>query len=222
MKKSVVTVLIFFTALTFAQAQNAGRFAVGLRFGAQIGIHKADSDFTDYLKYNNQSFGYHLKEKSLPNPNLVLFGSYGFTNYIAVQTEFNFNFAQGVRGDNGSSWIDMTYSSLDIPLLLKINFMLGSSRIGVLGGPYLTVALGKVKTAYTGFSASDEENNIDTPNFGFLAGLFYVRPIGFGNFVADARYAMDLGTSKARISGADFGIMQRRGILISAGVEFNI
>ena len=215
MKKTVISALMFFMALTVVHAQTTGKFDVGFRFGAQIGMHKTDSDFDHWLKINN------LTKESLPNVNMALFGAYGFTNYIGLQTELNFKFGQGIKGRDGSSWVDTTYSSLDIPLLLKINFLPSASRFGILAGPYFTAALGKANTKYTGFSNDDEKNDIDAPNFGFTAGLFYAHPIGFGSAIVDIRYNTDFGQSTIKLP-ADFGFMQRRGIVISVGIGVSI
>ena len=217
MKKVLLTVMVLFMAFTALHSQDAGRWSLGLRFGAQIGIHEAQDDFKNWLKANN------MKDEVMPNPNLVLYGVYGFTNYIGLQTELNFMFGQGLRGRlDSSAYVDMTYTSLDIPLLLKVNFLPSQSRFGILAGPYFTTSLGKVSTKYEGFTNSDEKNNIDAPHFGFAAGFFGGPAMNSGRVVLDLRYIMDFGSSKEKQPNFDFSFIQRRGIVFTIGIEFSL
>ena len=209
--------MIFFMSFAVLHGQVAGRGAIGLRGGFQIGIHEPHNHFKTWVGLDN------LKSESKNNPNLVLYGAFGFSNYIGIQTELNFMFSQGVRGAKGGRSVEMFYTSLDMPLLLRINFLPSQTRFGILGGPLFTFPLGKINTKYEGFLNHDEKGEIDAPNFGFAAGLFFGHPIDFGFFMLDFRYLMDFGQSFEKHSGNfDFGVMQRRGIVIGLGVEFTI
>ena len=223
MKKFLLIVPVLCMALSVLYSQDAGKFAAGVRVGAQIGFPKTQDDFENEIKSpENKPLG--LEDGVLPNPNIVLFGAYGFTDNIGLQLELNFQIAQGVSAANGSDTlkVEKTYSTLDVPLLLKINFLPGEHRFGIIGGPYFTTPLGKVKTKFTGFITSDFSSDIDAPNFGFVAGLFggFGFP-PFGRIVADVRYIQDFGVTKENRSDyPGFAIMQRRGIVISLGIEY--
>jgi len=215
MKKIFLAALIIFIVFTSLYGQDTGKFSIGLRAGLLFPFHEEHNDYTAWIKANKMS------SENLPNVNLAIYGVYGFTNYIGLQTEVNFMVAQGLKAVLNNASIKMTYSSLDIPVLLRINFLPGIRRFGIIGGPYLTFPLGKVSTAYKGIRNPDEKNRLDAPLFGFTAGLF--GGFGFNNtrISITVRYNNDFGTSVEK-RNPDFGFMNRRGILIGFGVEIPI
>ena len=225
MKRSLLTALVFLAVFTSLYGQDEGRFALGFRGGIQIGVSSSHDDYNNFLSANNS------KEDVSPNPNLALYGVYGFSDYIGLQTELNFMIDQGKmasRKDDSSATIEMTYSTLDIPILLRINFLSGDARFGILAGPYLTFPLGQASSkfeAYTGVSDSDDD--ISTPIFGFTAGLFYSNSfMPKGRWIVDLRYLQDFGYSTIKKYGpwgsSDFGFMMRQGIIISVGLDFTL
>ncbi|MCL2319567.1 MAG: PorT family protein [Treponema sp.] len=229
MKKILMVLVVVLMTFSALYGQDAGKWAVGGRFGAQIGVHKAENDYLNFLDNLSANLvvqdGSRFKKESIPNVSLVFFGTYGFTDTIGVQAEFNFMFGEGLIGRHSSitnSRVAMTYSSLDIPLLLKINFLPSQNRFGILLGPYFTASLGQVKTRYTditdnsGKDIPETKNPIEAPHFGFAIGLFGGPRLEFGRAIIDLRYIMDFGASK--IDGA--GFMQRRGIVVTVGLDY--
>jgi len=219
--KKIITVIPLSLILLFSvHGQNPGKSAMGIRGGFQIGMHEVQNDYKTWFKYG---FSPSLEEESMPNFNLVVYGIYGFTNHIGIQTELNFMFGQGIKGRGSTtSWVDIKYSSLDIPILLKVNFLQSTTRFGILGGPYYTIPLGKLKTKYEEIrNAVDEKNDIDASGLGFIVGFYYANPTNFGNFVADLRFNGDFGKSSEKLGANNkIDFIKRRGITISMGVEF--
>jgi len=129
---------------------------------------------------------------------------------------------QGIRGrGNTTSWVDVVYSSLDIPLLLRVNFLQSVNRFGIIAGPYYTLPLGQVKTKYENISySSDYQNDIEASGFGITAGLFFARYLGYGNFIGDFRYVGDFNESYEVTSRLKTSYMKRRGITVTVGLEF--
>ena len=219
MKKFILVVTIFLLGFASVYSQQAGKITLGLRGGVQIGIHEAGEDFKAWSTAN------HRTVEGLPAGNIVVYGGYNFTNYIGLQTELSFSLGQGLKSKYDSDhWVNMTYSSLDIPLLFRVNFLPESEfHLGILGGPYFTTPLGKVSTKYKNYTSSDQENDITTPNMGMAIGLVGGPNLGgIGNFYMDIRYITDFGESKEKLSNGYFKFMTRRGIVISAGLEIYI
>ena len=221
MKKFICASLIFLAVLSAIHGQNSKKVSLGGRFGMQIGIHKTHDDLTNWMKINN------LEEEVRPNPALALMGSYNFTSHFGIQPELLFNFIQGPKAKHKTtetSYVDITYTSLDIPILLKVNFLPNEHRFGILAGPHVTFPLGKVKFDYNNFTnASEEKFDMNAGNFGFTAGLYGGYSFDVGRIIMDVRYLNDFTTSKAKIgNNVESGLMQRRGIIISLGIEFDI
>jgi len=232
MKKFLIISLVFLIALSSLYAQDAGRFAFGARAGLQIGMGKAHDDFNAFIN------GSDVKLEVWPCGDLALYGIYGFTDNIALQTELNFMIGQGRLCRDTSittDYVKITYSSLDIPLLLKINFSKTQSRYGILGGPYFTLPLGQASVTYEGFINPNEKTGINAPNTGFTVG-FYYRGLAIQNlrWGIDARYIQDFGystlkkitvidaTTNNSVAISDFGFINRRGIVFTVGVEYSL
>ena len=221
MKKFLLTAAVFLFAFTALYSQDTGKFAAGARFGVQFGIHAMQDDYNNFIK---NDFEPSLKSQMLPNVVLTLLGTYGFSNQIGLQAEFNFNIKQGREATSGSNSVTMTYSSLDIPILLKVNFLNSENRFGVLAGPYITVPLGNLSTKYSGIvdgygkDVKDENNTIDTPNLGFAVGLYgsFMK-----YFLVDLRYITDFGIVKGDYGyGGHDKFMRRQGIVLSIGGQY--
>ena len=215
---AALVLLVVFTSL---YGQDAGKFALGARGGFNIVVGKISNDFKTLLTNNNS------KEAAMPGGDFAVFGTYGFTNMLALQTELNFLFAQGKAGrrkEDTSSYFKISYSTLDIPLLLKVNFLSTQTRFGALGGPYVTFPLGKASTKFGGgYIDSDFKNEIDAPNFGFTFGLYYGYAFQNMRLVIDLRYLQDIGKSTVKKwseEGFDLKYLERRAIVISVGLEY--
>ena len=229
-----MTALVLLIAFTSLYAQDAGKFAFGARAGLQLGIGKTQDDFKTLIK----NFDTGMNVEAWPCGNLVLYGIYGFTNYIGLQTELNFTIGQGRLCRDTSittDYMKISYSSLDIPLLLKINFSKTQSRYGILGGPYFTLALGQASITYEGYTNPNEKTAIDAPNAGFTAGLYYSgSPFRNLRWGVDVRYIQDFGYSTLKkmtvvdavthnpAAISNLGFMNRRGIVFTVGVEYSL
>ena len=221
MKKFLMTALVLLIVFPSLYGQDAGKFAIGARGGLNVVVGKTSSDFKIPIK-NNDS-----KEAGMPGGDLVISGTYGFTNNIALQTELNFMLGQGRAGrrkDNPSTYFKISYSTLDIPFLLKVNFLPTQARFGVLGGPLFTFPLGEASTKFSGaYTNSDFKNKIDAPNFGFTFGLFIGHSIQKLRWLIDLRYVQDFGNTTVKKwfdDNNDLKYLQRRAIVFTVGAEY--
>jgi hypothetical protein len=134
--------------------------------------------------------------------------------------------------DNASDWYysrnpggqinryarDFESSSLQIPLLVHLNFYPGAFRISPFFGAYYLAALGKIKTR-------DSQNNRERswsyrydPPFGLAGGLNAAMSLGRGMIFLDLRYTADLG--EPAVQDGDVKTYQRSMVSLSLGYEF--
>ena len=206
MKKMVVVAMILLVTVAGIHAQQAGQWTIGGRIGAAMGLNNAgDLDVSG------------VSIEPLFNFNFALYANYAFTDRISFQPEFNFMINQGYQmriPQLGS--VDITYSSLDIPLLLRINLLEAPATMGLLLGPHLSVPLGNGEVSGGGASA---EFDIDTSiTFGVTAGIFGGWQAGPGRFMADMRFIFDFNG----VEDVDaFEFIRRRALLFSIGYEIS-
>ena len=111
----------------------------------------------------------------------------------------------------------LTYTSLDIPILLRYNFLEFPLAFGVQAGPHISVPLGRGLLSGAGFS---ERFDIDTfATFGLTTGFFSGTPVGPGRIVGDLRFIVDFNAVEAQMWGTAMHIMRRRAFVISLGYE---
>jgi len=217
MKRLFITILFFIMVLSIAHSQNAGKFGLGLRMGVPFGLHEAQDHHKAWLKINK------LEKKSMPGFLMAIHGLYGFNDYIGLQTELNFTIGLGIKGKRDEDhWADSTYSCLDIPVLLKINFINSqSTRFGILAGPYFTTALGNSDTKYHNYTNSDEEYDIKASHFGITGGLFFTKSFNILSLIVDFRYLNDFEKSTLSVlKKNDYEFMKRRALALTVGIEY--
>jgi hypothetical protein len=228
MMKRLFAVLVALV-LAGAAAYAAGPF-FGAKLGTGIGFHgngKDMDDMTDMLKDAFRAqFGDPLSIDGKSGVSFILspYGGYYVTDKIAVQTEFNFMFGQkktwkltspGYTIQDGE--IEGKYSSLDIPLLLRFDFINQPALFGIVAGPQISIPLGDIETTYFGES---EKIDADGVNIGIAVGLYGGYPLGPGRFIGDVRFIMDFNPVKAKSEGETLELIKRRGINITVGYEF--
>jgi hypothetical protein len=226
MKKlfAVLVVLVMVSAAVYS----AGPY-FGAKLGVGIGFHANGEymdDVVDMLKESfRESFGDSLSVDDKVGVGFVLspYLGYYFTDKIAVQTEFNFMFGQkktwelsapGYIIEDGE--IKGKYSSLDIPFLIRFDFVNKPGLFGILAGPYISIPLGDIEVSMFGDS---DDVNPDGITAGIAAGIYGGYPIGPGRIIGDVRFIMDFNPVKAKESGETIELIKRRGINITAGYE---
>jgi hypothetical protein len=202
------------------QTYNSGgvgntHFLIGARLGAGFELNTADEDMV--------GSGYSPKEKSNIAFNATLFGALKFNESWAIQPEviFMFNNGMEISGYEYSYTID--YPTLDIPLLLRWNFILRPVLAGIVLGPYISFPVGKVN-----LSVDDKGSALDTAGYSYGASGGFVIGIkaGQGYLTGDLRFLHDFSSLKVR---EDFGdgpqdanIAIRRSINLTIGYEFSL
>ncbi|MDR0313744.1 MAG: PorT family protein [Treponema sp.] len=207
MKKMLIVMLALLLASTTLYAQN---FAVGVRGGVALGVHQEADAFM--LESGD------TKELKI-NPNAAVYGAYMFTGNMGVQLEANVMINQGTKFSNSGMTVEMTYTSLDIPVLFRFNFSFG---LGIMAGPHISIPLGKLKMkASSGWlSLSGDVGDMTGFSFGATAGLFYGFPLGPGRLIADLRFIFDFTAAKVKGGGITLDFLKRRALALTIGYEF--
>jgi len=240
----------------FAQENgtNQGTFSAGARIGMGIGL----SEPKQFMDFANQEFYggriTNMTHNSELNFNVALYGNFAFNNFLSLQAELNFMIYQGydmrltMSTEGLSSPLgsqpplpgpipnqltfnaDLSYFSLDIPLLAKVNFLGGSpngASFGLLAGPHVSLFLGRAEfweeRAFGIGGERDTPINIDNSAvFGITAGLFCSIPVGPGRIVADFRFVRDFSSLQATTElGNQFDILQRSAVVLSLGYQIS-
>jgi hypothetical protein len=226
MKRLFAVLIVLVLASTAVYA--AGPF-FGAKLGVGIGFHGNGKDMDDTIKaiqddvFNNTGVTPSVDEKSGVSFVLSPYGGYYFTDKLAVQTELNFMFGQKKTWEFSAfgQSIEMTgkYSSMDIPVLIRFDFINQPALFGALAGPYISIPLGDIELSGAGTS---EKLNVDGITAGIALGLYGGYPIGPGRIIGDVRFIMDFNPLKAKESGVTAEVLKRRGLNITAGYEFTL
>ena len=157
------------------------------------------------------------------NPNFALYGAFPLSENLWVQAELNFMINQGYRltvsDRSGTDTDTITYTSLDLPILLK--YELGQDEIiwGFLAGPHFSIPLGNARVSGDGLSENFNIRSFAT--FGVTAGAFAKYPLGNGYIVGDARFIFDFNAVEAREYFFTVDFMRRRALAFSVGYEIS-
>lgn len=190
-------------------------FSTGARLGAGFEINTADEDMV--------GSGYSPNEKSNIAFNAALFGAFRFNNMFSIQMEIDFMVNNGMRITGQGYTVDIQYTTLDIPLLVRWNFIQRPIIAGLLLGPYISLPIGNLNMTTNGAGAA-----LDTGGytFGVTGGFAAGYKLGPGYISVDIRYMNDFSSLKIR---EDFGdgmqdanICIRRSINVTVGYEFSL
>ncbi|MDR1175653.1 MAG: outer membrane beta-barrel protein [Treponema sp.] len=190
-------------------------FMIGGRLGAGFEINTADEDMV--------GSGYSPKEKSNTAFNAALYGAYRFNDVWSVQAELNLMLNNGMEISGHGYTVKIDYPTLDIPVLVRWNFIQSPVTAGLLLGPYISLPAGKLN-----LSVGDRGSALDTKGYtlGIALGFALGYKLGPGSLAADVRYINDFGSLSVR---EDFGegmqdanICIRRSINITVGYEFSL
>jgi len=145
-----------------------------------------------------------------------VYGGYNFTDKLALVAELDFFVNQGLKLDV-SGWGEdkYTYNSVDIPVLIRYEFINKSFVLGVAGGPYLSIPFGLKWTCPGGCDTVDSGGVV----FGVSGGLFAAYPLGAGRIIGDLRFMTDFMSAKWTQSGVSQEILTRRAITLTVGYE---
>ncbi|MDR1232331.1 MAG: outer membrane beta-barrel protein [Spirochaetaceae bacterium] len=189
-------------------------FMAGVRLGAGFEINTAHEDFVGE--------GFSLKEESNTAFNAALYAAVRFNDVWSLQAELNLmrNNGMEISGSGAGSdyWFD--YTTIDIPVLVRWNFMQSPVAAGILIGPYISFPAGRLNLSTDrGARALD----VDGHTLGIAIGFALGYKLGPGNLAADVRYINDFGllyASEPSRGVYDANICIRRSINITVGYEF--
>jgi hypothetical protein len=119
--------------------------------------------------------------------------------------------------------VTIEYTTLDIPVLIRWNFIQSPLVVGVFAGPYLSVPMGKLTV-----SRGDKGSTLDLTgiSYGGTAGAVVAHKFGPGNILADIRFLHDAASLLVRENFGegvqDAKICIRRSVNVTAGYEFSL
>jgi len=222
--------LVFFavgSAYVHGQASNsanhAGQFSAGGRLGGALGFSESFPDMENLLRPLFSDPNANISIDPELNFNVALYVNYAITNRISIQTELNVMISQGYeliapRQGLGSDSFDVNYSSLDIPLLLRFNFLRYQGIFGAMAGPHISIPIGRLEIYDNRAESYIDELNIDSSlALGVTAGLFAGLQAGPGRVVGDLRFIFDFNSLQAE--GVEFS--RRRALALSVGYEIS-
>ncbi|MCL2373810.1 MAG: outer membrane beta-barrel protein [Treponema sp.] len=229
MKKIVIVALFFLIANISVFAQQAGQFTFGGRAGMGIGISNpvGFGALVSDSFYPGQNYA-----SSLENPEInfafALYANFAITDRIAIQTEFNFMYDQGYElrfsTSAGSRGVDVDYSSIDIPLLVRFTLINSPAIFGVQAGPHISIPVGRLEIY------EDLETNYQNERFrinssfafGVTAGLFAGFRAGPGRVVGDLRFVHDFNYLEATVQGNNVRFIERQAFVFTVGYEISL
>ena len=215
MKRMLIITLALTMAAAALHAQPSGTHTIGARGGIAAGFNSLNDDF-----------GWGDDYYSAPNFNFGLYYAYAIIRNVAIQAELNVHTNQRLNANNNfrdpessQSTLELanfTYSSLDIPILLRLSTPRG--RLGFLVGPHISIPLGSLSVSnhLHGVPRRNFTQDIDNfATFGFTVGGMGSFPIGPIRLVTDARFVVDINGVQVN----NTTVMNRRAFVVSLGLE---
>jgi len=207
MKKLLLILLVLSVTGMGLYAQEAGKFSVGGRAGALLfGFHDA-GELEDYM-------GSNVSKKSLMNFTFGAYVAYTIMENFSIQGEINFMINQGYKLSIPGYSAKVKYNSIDLPVLVKYNFLSDPAVLGILGGPYLSIPVGDVKVSGMGSASTSGIA------FGLAVGAYGGYKLGPGHIIGDLRFIMDLSATEAKAFGYSMDFIKRRGFILTVGYEY--
>jgi TolB-like protein len=191
------------------------RFSIGARLGAGFEMNTADEDMV--------GSGYSPKEKSNIAFNATLYAGFRLSDQWFLQPELNVMFNNGMEITGQGYTVTIEYTTLDIPLLVRWDFIQTPVRVGIIVGPYVSLPIGKLN-----LSQGDSGSALDTTGIalGATAGFTLGYKIGPGYLTGDIRFLHDFASLMVRedfgngLQDAKIGI--RRSLNLTIGYEFSL
>jgi len=250
MKKAFVVMLVLFLGVANLYAQQAGQFTVGGRMGAALGFHEAGNLGNLFIPSNSPGWGTlgisplenNGADQGRPSPDLfsdgqrvnftfAVYGNYAITNNISIQMELKFMAVQGYElrfsAENyPRSWFaNVSYTSLDIPILFRYSLLNSQILFGFQAGPHISIPLGRLAVTedwdhYVSVNRINERFAIDTrASFGLTTGIFAGFQTGPGRVVGDLRFIFDFNSMQVYDRGNRIDFITRRALSIAIGYQ---
>lgn len=186
---------------------------LGVRFGAGIGFNKAHEDMI--------GTGITAKEEGITARVPAISFGYKLTEAFTAQLEMMFSLNGGIKVSGLGSTISVTFSSMEIPALLKFSVITNPIDLALFAGAYVSVPISQVivENPYGAASVNPTGYALGTV-VGFEVGV----AAGPGKVFVDARYMKDLNTLciKDDFGAGEMkqGVMNRATAHVSLGYAF--
>jgi hypothetical protein len=224
-RAALFVALLFCGLPRFAAAQEetvewveTGRFGTGEGGASQV--EQMDRIYTDKWLHAGVRFGPSLRIYTPPGDTPFTGGDgYGFSMDMAAQANLRILSFLSIQGEAVFTWDNASSSfSLQIPLVVQLNFFPGTFRFSPFFGAYYLAAMGKLKTSDSRTGEASSWSYADALPLGLTGGINGGMMLGPGMVFIDLRYAVDLGEPEAQ--NGDVKTYQRRMVSLSLGYEF--
>jgi hypothetical protein len=191
--------------------QDKNRLYLGAKGGLSLGFFKNGFGLVSKTTFPSQSI------TSIPSYNASLYVSVPIWSLFAVQTEALLTNDIFKIYSGRTTLMTVSYTSLMIPLLVKLVYRPSIFAVQGYGGAYLSLPLGSMKVQHSNGSYSANFSLVP----GFMAGGGFGVKLGPGYVMADVRYAGDFSNVKASYNGIK-DVSQRSKLLFALGYEFGL
>jgi TolB-like protein len=184
---------------------------LGARAGLSLGFYENGGGLADTSIYLSQ------KMTGSPAFEGSLYASVSIWKLFAVQTEVIITNDSFDLYSGSNSIVSVSYNSLMIPLLAKVQYRPAIFMVQGYTGAYLSLPLGQMEVKHRNGSYS-----ADFPVMpGFVAGGGFGVKLGPGAVVGDIRYAADFGFLSASYRGTR-DVSRRSTVSFSLGYEIGL
>jgi len=229
MKKTFILLMVLMVSAGGLFAQQSGQWTSGGRLGMAFGFNNS-ADFGSLLRNEVRDeifldtgiwIPVSVSDNMRMNFNFALYANHAFSDRLSLQAELNFMINQGYELELSvlgiSETVDIIYSSLDIPILVRYTLINSPLIFGIQGGPHISIPLGDGEISGGGMSGNIPIRTSAT--FGLTAGILAGHQVGSGRIIGDMRFLFDFNEVEAREFGQTISFMQRRALLFTIGYE---
>ncbi|MDR2767700.1 MAG: PorT family protein [Treponema sp.] len=222
MKRFLLAAAVLAVTTLTVSAQT--RWTVGGRLGPGFAFNKLEGDYKDSVENEFSTTGLSFDDSSNWVFAAAVYGGYTIFPKFSIQAELGLMINNGMTVDTSYPGygkvmkVKASFTSLEIPVLARYDFLDGPFTLGVLAGPYVSIPLGKLKaerTVYVGTGSGKEDYSINT-RLGITAGVAAGYKVGPGSIVADLRFLNDFSPVKLG-DGSKIDLFTRRGINLTLG-----
>ena len=213
MKKFVFFLLLM--VLCFSGfTQNARQFTLGFHGGGVFGLHNAGS-----YTYN----AYYDRKLPQINPMFGVYGAYTLFRGFSLQAELDgmiyqrMEWVQNRSTEETRTW---TYSSIDIPILVRYAFTFERAFIGIFSGLHWSIPVGGIKKIDSE-GKNDDDYKTSGITWGATTGFFAGGRVGPGRLFAELRVFGDFNPLWAWVNDYEEAIIYRLAPVIMLGYEFS-
>lgn len=184
---------------------------LGLRAGLSLGFYENGGGLVDKSVYPSQTL------TGIPAFDGSFYASVSIWKLLAVQAEAVVTNDSFDLYSGNSSLASVSYNSLMIPLLLKVQYRPAIFMVQGYAGGYLSLPLGQMEVKHRNGSYSADFSVMP----GFIAGGSFGVKLGPGAVVVDIRYTTDGGMVSATYNGTR-DVSHRSRVSFSLGYELGL